>query len=372
VILPVFVLLVLWACVTLAAVDGASTDDARSDEAPSSVGVSDVTLRERIVFFTTSARLGADDATWILPLHGWIHQPEDSYFRKGAFRRLLRTRYGLDVTDATRANFDRRANLFLVDNERGRRIVVRIGSRRVVLGPSEPTGHFTGEVEVPRDEVASLASDGAVLFDVALPHGDSRTFGGRVLLVEPEGLSVLSDLDDTVKITEVSDVKSLFDRTFLRDFEAVPGMAERYRAWTEAGASIHFVSTSPWHLYEPLDEFLTESGFPRRTLSLEMVRFKDSSFWNLLRTGADLKPEPIRAILDAYPARRFLLVGDDSEHDPEIYASFARERPEQIARIFIRSVTGAPRSDARFRTAFEGVPADTWSLFTDPASLSGP
>ena len=36
---------------------------------------------------------------------------------------------------------------------------------------------------------------------------------------------------------------------------------------------------------------------------------------------------------------KWLLVGDDGQHDPEIYAEFAREYPDHVAGIAIRSLS---------------------------------
>jgi phosphatidate phosphatase APP1 len=51
------------------------------------------------------------------------------------------------------------------------------------------------------------------------------------------------------------------------------------------------------------------------------------------------------------PAVRWFLVGDDGEHDPEIYRDFARTHPDQVAAIALRTVapigTAAPRTEER-------------------------
>ena len=47
----------------------------------------------------------------------------------------------------------------------------------------------------------------------------------------------------------------------------------------------------------------------------------------------------IRRILDTYPSLSFVLVGDSSQHDPEIYRQVVEEYPRRILVVYIRDVT---------------------------------
>ena len=98
-----------------------------------------------------------------------------------------------------------------------------------------------------------------------LRRGDTRRFTGRVQLVEPQGRSVISDIDDTIKITGVGDPQAMLANTFLRPLRPVPGMATLYRQWADRGAVFHYVSASPWQLYAPLADFLAAEQFPAGT-----------------------------------------------------------------------------------------------------------
>ena len=64
--------------------------------------------------------------------------------------------------------------------------------------------------------------------------------------------------------------------------------------------------------------------------------------------------------------RLLVLVGDSGEKDPEIYGFIARKYPKRVHRIFIRAVKGESARNERFLKAFEGVPQEKWSIFTDP------
>jgi phosphatidate phosphatase APP1 len=192
---------------------------------------------------------------------------------------------------------------------------------------------------------------------------------GRVRLIGPAGVSVISDIDDTIKISEVSDRRALLANTFLREFRAVPGMAEAYQRWSREGAVFHYVSSSPWQLYRPLSDFLKRSGFPGGTFHLKDFRWKDSSFFNLFASPEQTKRQAIDPIFRDFPRRRFILVGDSGEKDPEIYGELARVHPMLVARILIRDVTGEGADSERYARSFKDVPRDRWKVFRDPEGI---
>ena len=67
-----------------------------------------------------------------------------------------------------------------------------------------------------------------------------RLNGSRPLkyeLLPRRGISVISDIDDTIKVSHVANRGRLLRNTFVNPFAPVPGMAELYQAWREAGAA---------------------------------------------------------------------------------------------------------------------------------------
>ncbi len=345
---------------------------AKQPEAPAPSSVKD---DEVVVLFPTWSAPPTGDADRSLPVHGWVYEPERSSIARrvaiGTFRRAL----ALPDDAEESAIFKRRAALFLVDNERGKRIALRVGQREAVMPESEPNGHFDGVVVATKAEVTALprpappAGVDVVRIETA-PTSDGRVSQGQIHLIGATGLSVISDIDDTVKITEVTDRDKLLENTFMKEFREVPGMAALYQAWARQGAAFHFVSSSPWQLYPELAEFARTSGFPPATFHLKLFRVKDDSFFELFAGGEQTKPRQIAPILHAYPGRTFILVGDSGEKDPEVYGRIFRERAQQIRHIYIRNVTGESLDSPRFKAAFEGVPAERRTLFQDPATLA--
>src|SRR5262249_24390507 len=127
--------------------------------------------------------------------------------------------------------------------------------------------------------------------------------------------------------------------------------------------------SSPWQLYAMLAEFIGTNGFPAGTFHLKTVRWKDKSVLSLLASPERFKHGEIEPILRTFPRRRFILVGDSGEEDPEIYGELARHFPEQIPRILIRDVTGEPAGCQRYQACFNGLGSERWQVFQRPTEI---
>jgi len=333
---------------------------------------SNISPDEQVVFFNTTAWLDAASGQWHVPIHGWIYEPADSSARRALFEKVLSEKYDLAPDDGTEGNFGRRLNLIIADNERAKQIVVEIAGRIVALPLSEENGQFRTTVLFAAEQIESHAQEGILTYSAVTHGNESRSFTGEVRLVGPTGLSVVSDIDDTVKITRVTDRRGMLESTFLLDFEAAPGMSDLYRSWDGDDVSFHYVSSSPWQLYTPLDEFLADAGFPWASLNLKPIRFRDETLLDLFKKGTETKPVVIESILSAYPGRQFVLVGDSGEQDPEVYAGLIRKHPGQVKKIYIRNVTADAPDGERFSRVFDGIDPGKWVLFEDPAGLSLP
>lgn len=312
-----------------------------------------------VTLFDTYACHGHGDQ-WRAPVHAWIYRPEVSRFRKAAIARLLSARYGLEVNDASRPLFERRVDLLLADNLPGKKVGVVAGNSRTVLPATGANGHARGVLRLGGGSIETM------------PSGLRTEPTGTVASLTPighEGLSIICDIDDTVKQTGVVDPRSLWESTFFKPFTSVPGMAALLRRLGGGELPVHYVSSSPWHLYAPLRKWMTQERLPVASMHLKHIRLKDRTIFDILAGPEKTKPPHIASLLADFPRRRFILVGDSGEKDPEIYAQVLRQSPGRIERILIRRVAGADNSTTRFETTFSGVPARSWMLFDDPAEV---
>ncbi len=322
---------------------------------------------EWVAFYPTYGRLDPATDVWVLSIHGWVSKEESQHERNGGIERFANA-LGVGAGEGRAEAFRARARPFLADSKKGRKISIRVGEKVFALGESGDNGHVETILRIPVEAVKGRTvgrdfTEGWLPYRAVTRKGDRRDFSGAVQLVAESGLSVISDIDDTIKVTQVLDRRELLANTFLREYRPVPGMAEAYQRWARAGAVFHYVTASPWQLYEPLSQFLRNNRFPAGSLDMKYFRWKDPSLLKLFASPEQSKPDAIARLLAAFPRRRFILVGDSGEKDPEIYGALARKFPGQVAAIFIRNVSAENPDGGRFAKAFADVPKRRWIIF---------
>ncbi len=339
------------------------------------IGQTDLDRDEEIVFYPVYASRG-DDGLWRAAVRGWIFETDSAPVVVESLCKRFEILASTELSPEEKKLLIERAAPFLVDNERNQRVAIRLADRTLTSEPSEKNGHFLVPVMLQDQQLTLLRSRGELAdtwlrYSAIVKPGDGRIPRGEIQFIPTAGLSVISDIDDTIKITNVRDKKKLMENTFLKPFMPVPGMADLYRSWAARPNTVfHYVSANPYQLYRPLREFIDAEHFPAGTYFLKSFRAKDSSLLEFLGKQDDFKTRMIQPILADFPFRKFILVGDSGEQDPEIYAALARQNPMQIEHIYIRNVTAEPATAPRYAKTFQGVEQTIWTVFEDPSSLS--
>lgn len=324
---------------------------------------------EVVVFLPTIGYPIDSGKTWRLHIHGWIYEPQWG----GSIRQKMRRLFNLTAEQANEDNafLKQRLSSFFVDNERGKRIGIHLGEKRLILNnKSAKNGHFSDWLDLPAADIKALrhSAGDLITFKAITRRNDPRHFEGKIQLIDKTGISVISDIDDTIKISEVHDKRALLANTFLRAFQPVPNMADFYNRLAQQGKiTFHYVSASPWQLYQPLAQFITEKGFPEGSFHLRLFRWKDKTFFKFFKSSREHKMKTIHSLIECCQQRRFILIGDSGENDPEIYASIAHQYPKQIKHIFIRDVTG--EKTTRYEKTFKKWPKSQWTVFQDASKL---
>ena len=156
-----------------------------------------------------------------------------------------------------------------------------------------------------------------------------------------EKIGVISDIDDTILVTDVPDpLQAVYNMLFLDPSKrrAVTEMAEFYRVLSEelgGQAPFFYLSTSPWNVEPMLRYFLTNNGFPPGPLLLRDFDPRPKTF---IPNGVEHKLEFCRQLMDDFPHMRFILIGDNGQKDPFTYARIARENLDRIIAIGIRQL----------------------------------
>jgi phosphatidate phosphatase APP1 len=293
--------------------------------------------------FTLKGRLGLLDPFEILPYRG--HGTSRELFLRG---RVLEeagiTHAGRD--DAMWKNVLNMARRFASDEVAGARLKASFEGLQV-----ETTADVEGFFEVhfrlpePLGGVAQWHQVELDLLSPPSPGGGRVRSTGQVLVPHGARFGVISDLDDTVvrsSATSVLKMAWIVLRNNAHTRLPFEGVAAFYRA-LQGGADgrgsnpIFYVSSSPWNIYDMLDDFLYVHGVPPGPLFL-----KD---WSLTVLGKhrDYKLGVIRRLLGTYEDLPFVLIGDSGEEDPEIYLQTVREHPGRVMAVYIRDVTAGER-----------------------------
>lgn len=173
----------------------------------------------------------------------------------------------------------------------------------------------------------------------------------EVEIIDNEGVSLISDIDDTVKKSSISlGAREIFRNTFIRDLKelTVDGVREWYVELHKMGVSFHYCSNSPWQLFPVIATFFRHAGLPPGSLHLKQY---SGMLQGIFEPVAERKKGTLERILRDFPNRKFILVGDSGEADLEVYTDLALANPKRILAIFIRDVT-TPEQAGYFDAAF--------------------
>ena len=163
-----------------------------------------------------------------------------------------------------------------------------------------------------------------------------------IRIVDPAvGFGVVSDIDDTVMVTALPRPLLAAWNTFVLDEHArmaVPGMAVLYERLVNAspGAPVFYLSTGAWNVAPTLTRFLARHLYPSGPLLLTNWGPTPDGWF---RSGRGHKRATLKRLAAEFPQVRWLLIGDDGQHDKEIYAEFAAAAPDHVAAVAIRHLS---------------------------------
>ncbi|WP_157002655.1 App1 family protein [Agromyces laixinhei] len=251
---------------------------------------------------------------------------------------------------------------------------------------SVPVSDVPVVIEVGGSRIEVLADRGGVVdtkVPVELEPGWHRatlyTEGAEpveapIWIVGPDvGFGVISDVDDTVMVTALPRPFVAFWNTFVLDEHAripTPGMAVLFERLVRAhpGSPVIYLSTGAWNVAPTLTRFLSRNLYPVGPLLLtDWGPTHDRWF----RSGRAHKQENLRRLAEEFPDIRWLLIGDDGQHDEELYERFALEHPENVAAVAIRRLSAGEAVLAGGRTKGEQhAPSVPWVSASDGSAIA--
>lgn len=313
------------------------------------------------------------DGWWRLNVAGIVRQPFAPTLSKRMLIGMLGNVMQASEQDRASPRFRKRVTSFVMDGAAGLNVQCSLGEQIFALKKrTRRNGHYFGWVAIPDKQIEQLASSVAgELPRLSLGVSVESELNGEstVQLISRRGVSIVSDIDDTIKESSIRDRRELLANTFLRDFRAVPGMSAVYRAWQQLGLPVHYVSSSPWQLLPWIDEMLQVQQFPVGSLHLRNFRLRTHMLQKLIRFRRSGKGAAIRMLMSKFPERRFVFVGDSGEKDLEIYRKLAVKFPDQVLAILIRNLADHPLDPERLDRSRAGLNGVSVSCFETAEEL---
>ena len=167
-------------------------------------------------------------------------------------------------------------------------------------------------------------------------------------------IGIISDIDDTFLI---SHTKNPFKKLYILLFKNIntrkifDDVVAHYQALSSAGRpknnsvevntkkeenAFFYVSSSEWNLYSFIVKFTEIHQLPRAVLLLKDIKTSLLDFFMTGRGGHNHKFEKIKHILEFYPNLQYVLLGDDSQHDPFLYENICKIFPVTVKAVYIR------------------------------------
>jgi phosphatidate phosphatase APP1 len=211
---------------------------------------------------------------------------------------------------------------------------------------TEKDGFFKMEWVSDTSVAAGLHS---VRVDYLSPTGTIIASGeGRFFVPHITQLGIISDIDDTFLVSYSSTIFKRLWTLFThnaRSRRAFEGVREHYKlleyAQTPDGNPnpIFYISSSEWNLYDYLNEFISIQKLPEGIFLLSQLK----RWYELVKTGKtkhEGKFVRVVRVMEAFPKQQFILLGDNSQRDPEIYNSIVEHYPKRVFAVYIRNVAG--------------------------------
>jgi phosphatidate phosphatase APP1 len=228
---------------------------------------------------------------------------------------------------------------------------------------ADDEGFFSGWIDLstPLDSDDEWNKYKVSLVTPVRPDSTAESTGVALVPAKTARFGVISDIDDTVIQSRVSNFLQAARTVMLGNARTrlpFPGVAAFYRALRDGAGGdeknpIYYVSSSPWNIFDVISEFMDLQKIPRGPL---LLRDWDIG-WGLLSSSRHLmhKIGPIRDIMGLYPEMQFILIGDSSQHDPEIYRQVVAEFPNRVKAIYIRDVSANPERSTSVKKLAEEV-----------------
>lgn len=188
-------------------------------------------------------------------------------------------------------------------------------------------------------------------------------------LVPTAGITIISDIDDILRVTKIYQPKEGLLNSFARPFTSWMNMPEVYANWSRTIPAFHFhyLTTTPEQITANYMEYIY-ANYPLGSFDTRPLNFSDVS------ATLSIRKFLLTKIFETFPRRKFILVGDTSNSDVMAdYPALVAEFPNQVMCIWLRNTSSTDSGD-KFpydTSGFKGVNQQMYMFFNVPDDLKG-
>jgi hypothetical protein len=199
-------------------------------------------------------------------------------------------------------------------------------------------------------------------------YANGSTLGNATAyLVPPTGISVISDIDDILRVTQIYLPKNGIFNTFAKPFVPWLNMPDIYANWSKSipGIHFHYLTTTPEQATRNYMDYIYKT-YPMGSFDTRPLNFSDT------KATFSIREALLRKVLETFPSRKFILMADTSNSDVmKDYPKMAKEFPGQIQCIFLRNTSATDKDYLPYNTkGFKDLDKDSYMFFITPDDLT--
>ena len=217
-------------------------------------------------------------------------------------------------------------------------VTIQSNQNRIELKTNEK-GHISTLIDGSLDEDLKVVVNGK---ELEIPQNYPSQFG-----LKNSNIEVISDIDDTVIHSHTASfVKRIATILLLlpQKRRAVVYTFRLFEKFRKLNFRINYLSKSEGNLFGLITSIFKFHKLPLGSLFL--TQYLD--FKGLVKgtKAKNHKEKYLRLILGNMPSKKFILLGDDTQKDMEVYASVAKDFGDRILKVYIRQ-TGLTRNESQ-------------------------
>ncbi|KAG9114240.1 hypothetical protein FRC07_007682, partial [Ceratobasidium sp. 392] len=234
--------------------------------------------------------------------------------------------------------------------------------------PTDDRGEFDQFIPLAASSIPNgnetKTVQGLELFTPGYPSGNGSSY-----LVPPQGITLVADIDDILRVTQIYQPAEGLKNSFARPYVPWMNMPAVFSKWQNEvqGLHVHYLTTTPIKVTQFYESFIYANyplgSFDIRPLNLTTV----DQIFQVRKVNLD-------RVFESFPQRKFVLIADTSNNDiMKQYPAMVTAFPGQVQCILLRNVSATDPSDnfPYDTSGFKDINNSTYMFFRTPDDLMG-